>query len=494
MSKRLEELGAEVARIQDEELRDGRRRAAVRRRLLTEEREAPREGAPRWAPVIAWAGAMAVIALGAVALWPDVAEPVAYRVEGGEESRRVDRAIEAPSDQPLSIAFTDGSAVRLDPSARAHVSQLTTDGATLTLDRGEATVSVRHRSATQWSVAAGPFVVRVTGTRFRVGWKPEQQAFDLRVFEGEVRVRGPSKSERILRDGQEMHETLAAPPLPEPPPPVEEPAPDIAPKPQRTIEAPRREVTEPTPPRLVPSRPLPPQPVPSRPAPSREPSTAAPSSYRPPAAPLELDLPPKETSTPSATTGAKSEAVTRPETPPAAERTAETNEGQATEPAPEASAEAAPPMPAWKKLVDQGKHAELLTELSPSEVEQALWQAAPTELIDLGAAARQLRDTRAGYIYSVVRSRFPSTDAAADAAFVLGRMQFHSGAYRGSATWFETYLRERPDGRFAREAAGRLIEAYQQSEDEDRAREAAREYLRRYPEGPHSALARTVLQ
>ena len=484
MSKRLEELGAEVARIQDEALRDGRRRAAVRRRLLTEEREAPREGAPRWAPVIAWAGAMAVIALGAVALWPDVAEPVAYRVEGGEESRRVDRAIEAPSGQPLSIAFTDGSAVRLDPSARAHVSQLTTDGATLTLDRGEATVSVRHRSATQWSVTAGPFVVRVTGTRFRVGWKPEQQAFDLRVFEGEVRVRGPSRSERILRDGQEMHETLAPPPLPEPPPPIEEPTPTIAPQPQKTIEAPRREVTEPTPPR----------PVPSRPAPAREPSTAAPSSYRPPAPPLELDLPPKATSTPSATTDAKSEAVTPPEAPPAAERTAETNEGQPAEPAPEASAEAAPPVPAWKKLVDQGKHAELLTERSPSEVEQALWQAAPNELIDLGAAARQLQDVRAGYVYSVIRSRFPSTDAAADAAFLLGRMQFHSGAHRGSATWFETYLRERPEGRFAREAAGRLIEAYHRSEDEDRAREAAREYLRRYPEGPHSALARTVLQ
>lgn len=484
MSKRLEELGAEVARVQDDALRDGVRRAAVRQRLLTEELEAPRDDAPRWAPVIAWAGAIAVIALGAVALWPDVAEPVAYRVEGGEESRLVEREIEAPSDQPLSIAFTDGSAVRLDPSARAHVSQLTTDGAALTLDRGEATVSVRHRSATQWSVAAGPFVVRVTGTRFRVGWKPEQQVFDLRVFEGEVRVRGPSRLERTLRDGQEMRETLTPLPLPEPPPPIEEPTPDIAPKPQRAIEAPRREFTEPTQTR----------PVPSRPAPAREPSAAAPSSYRPPAAPLELDLPAKETSTPSATTDAKSESVARSETLPPAERTAKTNEGQPAEPAPEASAAAARPMPTWKKLVDQGKHAELLTELSRSEVEQALWQAAPTELIDLGAAARQLRDARAGYIYSVVRSRFPSTDAAADAAFVLGRMQFHAGAYRGSATWFETYLRERPEGRFAREAAGRLVEAYHRSEDEDRAREAAREYLRRYPDGPHSALARTVLQ
>lgn len=204
---------------------------------------------------------------------------------------------------------------------------------------------------------------------------------------------------------------------------------------------------------------------------------AAPPSYRPPAAPLELDLPPKEPGVPDATIDPNAEAA-----PPA-------------EPAPEPpKAEAAPPVPSWKKLVDQGKHAELLTERSPNEVEQALWQGAPSDLMDLGAAARQLRDARAGHIYSVVRSRFPSTDAAADAAFVLGRMQFHSGAHEGSATWFEIYLRERPEGRFAREAAGRLIEAYHRSGDEDRAREAAKAYLTRYPEGPHSALAQRVLQ
>ncbi|MBW2509121.1 MAG: tetratricopeptide repeat protein [Deltaproteobacteria bacterium] len=94
----------------------------------------------------------------------------------------------------------------------------------------------------------------------------------------------------------------------------------------------------------------------------------------------------------------------------------------------------------------------------------------------------------------MARSRFPGTDAAADAAFVLGRMQFHSGAHRSSATWFETYLRERPDGRFAREAAGRLVEAYYRSGDEDHARDAAERYLRQYPDGPHAGLARSVVQ
>jgi TolA-binding protein len=150
--------------------------------------------------------------------------------------------------------------------------------------------------------------------------------------------------------------------------------------------------------------------------------------------------------------------------------------------------------PSWKTLLDRRDYRRLLTELGPDQVEQAIWQSDAAQLIDLGAAARELGDARAGWIYSVVRSRFPGTEAAADAAFLLGRMKFHSGVYRSSSTWFETYLRERPDGRLAREAAGRLVEAYHQSGDADRAREAAEQYLDRYPNGPHAGLARSVLQ
>ena len=437
MNKRLEKLGAEVARAQDEALADGTRRAAVRHRLLSGEGAAAPPRSPRWAPALTWAGAMAAIALAVVVLWPSTPEPIAYRVEGEAESRLLEREIAAPMDGAKSIAFTDGSAVRLSPSARARVRQLRTDGATLVLDRGEATVSVRHRDTTRWSVEAGPFLVRVTGTRFRVGWQPEAESFELAVFEGEVRVRGPKLPERIVRSGEEVSERLATTVEPESEP---EPEPPVrAPSPQR--------------------------------------------STRPAAAPRELKLPPKPPST---------------EVSPDAVPTPAESEGPEPAPHEEEPEVSAKPSraepPSWKALLDRGDYRALLTELSPDEVEQAIWQADPTQLIDLGAAARGLGDARAGWIYSVARSRFAGTDAAADAAFLLGRMQFHSGGYRSSATWFETYLRERPDGRLAREAAGRLVEAHHQSGDADRARKAAEQYLRRYPNGPHAGLARSVLQ
>jgi len=207
------------------------------------------------------------------------------------------------------------------------------------------------------------------------------------------------------------------------------------------------------------------------------------SSTRPEAVPLELNLPPKEP-------GTKVD-------PDAAPTPSETEAPDSTRREEEPKVSAEPPSaepPSWRTLLDRRDYRALLTELSPDQVEQAVWQADATQLIDLGAAARALGDARAGSIYSVARSRFPGTDAAADAAFLLGRMQFHSGAYRSSATWFATYLRERPDGRLAREAAGRLVEAYHRSEDRERARAAAEQYLRRYPNGPHAALSRSVLQ
>ncbi|MBT8464767.1 MAG: FecR domain-containing protein [Deltaproteobacteria bacterium] len=438
MSKRLEKLGAKVARVQDETLADGTRRAAARRRLLSGESRSAPPRSSRWGPALAWAGAMAAVVLAVVVLWPSVAEPIAYRVEGEAESRLLNREIAAPTDGARSIAFTDGSAVRLSPSAQARVRQLRIEGATLVLDRGEATVSVRHRDSTKWSVEAGPFLVRVTGTRFRVGWQPEAESFELEVFEGEVRVRGPRLPERTVRRGEEVRQISAATVEPKPEPPqVEEPIQERTALPEPHPRKPRKQTGTVTP--------------------------AGAPSYEPPAAP-----------TPSEAEGPES---TRPEEDP------------------EASAEpssAEPPL--WKTLLDRRDYSALLTELGPEQLEQAIWQADAARLLDLGAAARELRDARAGSIYRVARSRFAGTDAAADAAFLLGRMQFHSGAYRSSATWFETYLRERPDGRLAREAAGRLIEAYHHAGDTDRAHEAAEQYLLRYPNGPHAGLARSVLQ
>jgi TolA-binding protein len=87
------------------------------------------------------------------------------------------------------------------------------------------------------------------------------------------------------------------------------------------------------------------------------------------------------------------------------------------------------------------------------------------------------------------RRRAPGQAPAAQAAYLLGRA---SGAAE-AAQWFETYLREQPQGLLAREAAGRLIESYRASGNTSAAQTAATRYLGRYPDGPHASLARQAL-
>jgi hypothetical protein len=87
------------------------------------------------------------------------------------------------------------------------------------------------------------------------------------------------------------------------------------------------------------------------------------------------------------------------------------------------------------------------------------------------------------------RRRFPGSLSASVAAYQLARSSPPSEA----ATWLSTYLAEQPNGPLAREASGRLIETYSLAGDDRAARDAARTYLARYPDGPHAAVAHRVL-
>jgi transmembrane sensor len=87
------------------------------------------------------------------------------------------------------------------------------------------------------------------------------------------------------------------------------------------------------------------------------------------------------------------------------------------------------------------------------------------------------------------RRRFPGTPQAAVAAYELGRAASPAEA----ATWFEAYLAEQPNGSLAVQALGRLIEARSLAGNSAAARDAARQYLARYPEGPDTPLAHRIL-
>ncbi len=466
MDERLEQLGAEVARIQDEALPDGRRRAAVRRKLLVTPLPAKQRTRSLGRPAMGLAlASAALIAL----FFFRASEPglVEYRVGDAPPSTRIDEWIAAPETQMLPITFSDGASVQLSPGSRARVRKLSALGAAVQLEHGEATVRVVHRDATRWTVEAGPFVVHVIGTRFRVRWEPGDEAFGLDVREGTVRLSGPTGTRTITQsDGAVRLSLRPPPPAPTAPAlaaPIEKP-PELQPRPARTIETPEPEVAAPS----------------SRSPLRSEARVATPDtpSYRPPSGSLELKLPPKN-----------------PDPSSDPQPAAEPEVAAETEPESAAREEPAPaPEPAWKELVAEGKYEEMLSSLSPAQLEEAMWQGDERDVVNIAAAARRTGDARTRYMYSVVRARFAGTDGAANAAFMIARMEFHANAPHAAAGWLEIYLRERPDGRFAREAAGRLVEAYVQSEDSPKAKAAAERYLARYPDGPHAALARSVLQ
>lgn len=145
-------------------------------------------------------------------------------------------------------------------------------------------------------------------------------------------------------------------------------------------------------------------------------------------------------------------------------------------------------------MLEREAYKDAIEKLPPAEIDAAIRQANADQLLSLGTAARLLDDHRSELIYNMLRSRFPGSDQAADAAFMLGRMDFHAHSYASAAAWLETYLRENPDGRFARGATGRLIEAYDRLGDRALLRSAATRYLSRYPDGPHAARAREALE
>jgi TolA-binding protein len=155
----------------------------------------------------------------------------------------------------------------------------------------------------------------------------------------------------------------------------------------------------------------------------------------------------------------------------------------------------APEGDGWRELARAGKPKDAWRAAETSGLDALLGSLSAGELLELADLARLSgHGGEARRIYAVIRDRFSGSDAAAAAAFHLGRMSFDgSGAYAEAARWFSTYLAERPGGAFAPEATGRLMEAYERGGDRGAARAIAERYLARWPGGAHAALAQSLV-
>jgi transmembrane sensor len=380
--------------------------ARARRQLLARvaSAKAPRQ---RWHYGLA--AACAVVATAAalfLAVPGSRQEPLRFWVE--ERTGHVDEWVTA-RDAEQSLRFSDGSSVVAGPRTTTRVMQVSSEGAHLTLERGLLDAHVVHRDVSRWQVAAGPFVVHVTGTRFRVSWNPQTEKLVVKVTEGKVEVTG---------DGRPKHELTAGSVL------------------ELSAGAQLQSALVPDPPKAVPSG-----------TPSAEP-------------------------TPAGT---------------ALESARDEDEVLGTRKPVERKVD-------FRELSTAGHYREALAAVEQQGFASTCESLGARDLVTLGSTARLAgRADRAREAYLAARRRFPSSAEAGIAAFSLGRLASDSGHATDATAWFQRYLNEQPGGPLAREAAGRLIELLRQSGNEARAREAADSYLKRYPTGPHAALARSVL-
>ncbi len=151
--------------------------------------------------------------------------------------------------------------------------------------------------------------------------------------------------------------------------------------------------------------------------------------------------------------------------------------------------------PSWQELATAGNYTDALTLAKKAGLSKIYASGTVSDLTRLAQVARfaGASDTARGALRAI-RERFAGKPESAMATFDLGRLSFDSsGRYLEAAHWFREYLREFPHGNLAREALGRLVESLERGGDHLGAREAASDYLLRYPNGPHAGLSRRLL-
>jgi len=91
------------------------------------------------------------------------------------------------------------------------------------------------------------------------------------------------------------------------------------------------------------------------------------------------------------------------------------------------------------------------------------------------------------------RRRFPSSDRARDAAFLLGRLHDADPEGPGNALgWYDRYLAEAPNGAHVSDALGRKMTLLQRSNRPAEALAVAHDYLQRFPRGTYANAAHAL--
>lgn len=181
----LEKIAKRLAQTQDDILLENDFVSEAKSRLTFEPSVFVRKR--RIAPVVSAATCAALAAAAAVLLMM----PTAVTITAEGVALEAGDWVAAQDGKPVTLAFSDGSRVRLGSRSGLRIQNLYPEGAHLLIERGDVFLSVNHRQDTRWMLDVGPYLIAVTGTMFDVSWNPDDQALSVEMISGSVRIEGP---------------------------------------------------------------------------------------------------------------------------------------------------------------------------------------------------------------------------------------------------------------------------------------------------------------
>jgi TolA-binding protein len=150
----------------------------------------------------------------------------------------------------------------------------------------------------------------------------------------------------------------------------------------------------------------------------------------------------------------------------------------------------------WTSALAENKGADVVADADRRGLAAVLERADSEDLWALANAARYAgRYPLARRALTAHRRRFPSSDRAGDAAFLLGRL--HDADPDGPSNalgWYDRYLAEAPDGAHASDALGRKMTLLQRSNLRAEALAIAHDYLQRFPRGTYANAAHALVR
>ncbi|XXX78319.1 FecR domain-containing protein [Sorangium sp. So ce134] len=162
---------------------------------------------------------------------------------------------------------------------------------------------------------------------------------------------------------------------------------------------------------------------------------------------------------------------------------------------PTTPAPAAEPRRDWAGKLAAGKLDVIVDEAQRRGLDASLAESSNEELSALADAARYTRrNDIARRALLAQRRRFPATQRGKEAAFQLGRLAETQEGGAAALAWFETYLKEAPQGAYASEALGRKMVIVQRLHGDAQAETVAQAYLRRFPGGTYAQAARALVR